>query len=175
MLGPKGTGFLYVRKDFIETLQPKFVGAGSDNAKWNMATTPITTGEYALTAHRFYGGTYNAGLYKGVDAAIEFIDTIGMQHIHERILSLAAYVQQQLLNMGDKIEMLTPTEPESRGAVIGFRIKNVDGMQFYSDALKEKVRIRYVAENGLNSLRASTHIYNNKEEIDKLIEMVSKA
>lgn len=174
MLGPKGTGFLYVKKEFIETLQPKFVGAGSDNAKWNMATTPILTGEYALTAHRFYGGTYNAGLYKGVDAAIEFIDAIGMQNINERILSLAAYTQQQLLDMNDKIEMLTPTEPVSRGAVIGFRIKNVDGMQFYSDALKEKIRIRYVAENGLNSLRVSTHIYNNKEEVDRLMERIRK-
>lgn len=174
MLGPKGTGFLYVRKEFIETLQPKFVGAGSDNAKWNMATTPISTGEYALTAHRYYGGTYNAGLYKGVDAAIEFIDTIGMKNINERILSLAAYAQKQLLDMGGKIEMLTPTEAESRGGVIGFRIKNADGMQFYNDALKDKIRIRYVAENGLNSLRVSTHIYNNTEEIDRLMEMIRK-
>lgn len=175
MLGPKGTGFLFVRKDFIETLRPCFVGAGSDNAKWNMATTPISTGGYCSTAHRYYGGTFNAGLYKGVDASIEFIETIGMQRIHERITGLAAYTQQQLMAAGDRIEMLTPTEQQSRGAVIGFRIRGVDAQKFYHDALEKKVRIRYVAENGLDSLRVSTHIYNNREEIDTLVEMVRKA
>lgn len=175
MLGPKGTGFLYVNKEATTLIEPKFVGGGSDNAKWNMATTPISTGEYAATAHRFYGGTYNSGLYKGVDAAIEFIDTIGIQRIHGRITQLGAYTQQQLLNLDDRIEMLTPTEPESRGAVIGFRIRNVDGQAFYNKALNEKIRIRYVAENSLNSLRVSTHIYNNTEEVDMLIDMVKKS
>ncbi len=172
MLGPKGTGFLYVRKDFQETLQTYFVGGGSDNGKWNMASVPISTGDYAKSAHRYYGGTQALGLYKGVDAAIDFIETIGMTNIHNRIKHLGAYVQDGLLAIGDKIELITPTEDRSRCAVNGFRIKGVEYTKFYSLCAENKIRIRSVAENGLNSLRVSTHIYNNKAEIDKLLALV---
>ncbi|MBC7381908.1 MAG: aminotransferase class V-fold PLP-dependent enzyme [Bacteroidia bacterium] len=175
MLGPKGTGFLYVRKDFMETLQPYFVGGGSDNAKWNMALKPIPMGEYANNAHRYYGGTQASGLYKGVDAAIDFIDSIGIENIHNRIKTLGKYVQDHLLSFGDKIELITPTEERSRCAVNGFRIKGVEYTKFYTMAAENKIRIRSVAENGLNSLRVSTHIYNNKQEIDKLMQVVANA
>ncbi|MCD6062188.1 MAG: hypothetical protein K0R82_99 [Flavipsychrobacter sp.] len=175
MLGPKGTGFMYVRKDFQDTLQTYFVGGGSDNAQWDMACHPVKMGEYASSAHRYYGGTQSLGLYRGVDAAIDFIETIGMTNIHKRIKGLGHYTQQRLLEFGEKIDMLTPTEERSRCAVNGFRIKGVDNAKFYQDCMSQAVQIRTVAENGLNSLRVSTHIYNNKEEVDKLIELIKKA
>ena len=159
MLGPKGTGFLYVRKDFQDTLQPYFVGGGSDKGTWNMATVPVTGSDYALSAHRYYGGTQASGLYKGVDAAIDFIESIGQTNIHNRIKSLGKYTQDQLLALGDKVELITPTEERSRCAVNGFRIKGVEYTKFYNTCAENKIRIRSVAENGLNSLRVSTHIY----------------
>ncbi len=174
MLGPKGTGFLYVKKDFQNTLQTYFVGGGSDNAKWNMATNPVQMGDYASSAHRYYGGTQSAGLYKGVDASIDFIENIGMQNIHDRIKMLGGYVQQKLLEFGDKIELITPIEEQSRCAVNGFRIKGIEYDKFYAKASENKIRIRMVPENGLNSLRISTHIYNTKSEVDKLIDLIGK-
>ncbi len=174
MLGPKGTGFLYVRKDFQNTLQTYFVGGGSDNGKWNMASVPIATGTYADSAHRYYGGTQNLGLYKGVDAAIDFIETIGLKNIHNRISYLGKYTQDQLLSLGEKIELITPTEERSRCAVNGFRIKGFDFSKFYGKCADAKVRIRMVQENGLNSVRVSTHIYNNTQEVDRFIELVKK-
>lgn len=175
MLGPKGTGFLYVRKELQDTVQTYFVGGGSDLGTWNMATVPITTTGYANSAHRYYGGTQSAGLYKGVNAAIDFIESIGIMNIHRRVKSLGKYTQDQLLALGDKVELLTPTEERSRCAVNGFRIKGVEHSKFYNTCAENKIRIRSVAENGLNSLRVSTHIYNNKDEIDRLVELVKKA
>jgi len=174
LLGPKGTGFLYVRKDFQNTLQTYFVGGGSDNAKWNMATNPIQTGDYAQSAHRYYGGTQSLGLYKGVDAAIDFVENIGLENINRRIMELGKYSQEKLLEFGDKVELLTPVEERSRAAVNGFRIKNVEYQKFYTLCMENKVRIRSVAENGLNSLRMSTHFYNNQEEVDKLMDLIKK-
>ncbi len=175
MLGPKGTGFLYVKKEFQEKLQAVFVGAGSDNAKWNMATDPVTMGDYAPNAHRYYAGTMNVSLYKGVDAAIDFINEIGMNNISKRIRYLAELVQLRLLSFGDKVEMLTPVEEISRGGVIGFRLKGVEPAAFYQKCADEKVRIRQVHENGLNSLRVSTHIYNNRNDIERFIGIVRKS
>jgi len=174
MLAPKGTGFLYVRKGFQDTLQTRTVGGGSDNGKWNMATNPIVMGEYASSAHRYYGGTQSISLYKGVNAAIDFIETIGLRNIHNRIKYLGKYTQDRLLEFGDKVELLTPTEERSRCAVNGFRVKGILYTKFYDLCAENKIRIRSVAENGLNSLRVSTHIYNNKDEVDKLMDVIKK-
>jgi L-cysteine/cystine lyase len=174
MLGPKGTGFLYVRKDFQETLQPYFVGGGGDTGVWNMASTPIKTTEYAASAHRYYGGTQSLGLAKGIIAAVEFLDGIGMDNVHHRVKSLGRYTQEQLLSLGNKVELITPTEEQSYCAVNGFRIKGVEHTAFFKQCMEAKVRIRSVAENGLNSLRVSTHIYNSKADVDKLIAEIKK-
>jgi L-cysteine/cystine lyase len=174
MLGPKGTGFLYVRKDFQQTLQPYFVGGGGDTGVWNMASTPIRTTEYAAGAHRYYGGTQNLGLAKGTIAAIDFLQGIGMDNVHRRIKSLGKYVQEQLLAFGDKIELLTPTEERSYCGVNGFRIRGVEYAKFFDRCYKARIRIRGVAENGLNSLRVSTHIYNSRADVDRLMAEIKK-
>lgn len=174
MLGPKGTGFLYVRNDFQQILQPHFVGGGGDNAKWDMTVQPAKMGKYAKGAHRYYGGTQSLGLYKGVSAAIDFMETIGMQNVHNRINALGTYTQSRLLELGDKIELLTPVEERSRCAITGFRVKGVAYTDVYESLLKKNIRVRSVPENGVNCLRVSTHIYNSKAEVDKLIEGIQE-
>jgi selenocysteine lyase/cysteine desulfurase len=175
LLGPKGTGFLYIRKGFQNTLQPYTVGAGSNDDKWDMMTTPVSTGGYTQNAHRYYAGTQSNGLYAGVVAAIDFFESIGTENIYSRVKYLGKYTQDRLLSFGDKVEMLTPTEERSRGAVNGFRIKGMDYQKFYSMCADKKIRIRGVGENGLNSLRVSTHIYNSTEEIEVLMDVVKSA
>lgn len=174
MLGPKGTGFLYVRKDFQDTLKPHNLGAGSDNGKWDLMTNPITTSDYASSARRYMGGTQSNGLYAGVIAAIDFIESIGAENVYRRIKYLGKYTQDSLLALSDKIELLTPTEERSRSAVNGFRIKGVAFGNVFNECTMEKIRIRSVNENGLNALRISTHIYNSKEEVDKLMSVLKK-
>ena len=174
MLGPKGTGFLYVKKEMLDTLRVAFTGGEADNGKWNMTTDPPMMGDYAPTAHRFYYGTQSSALYAGVVAAIEFVESIGIQNINERITSLAGYFQQEVMQLDDKTEMLTPTEQKSRGAVVAFKFKNIAYDKFYSIAADNRIRIRMVPENGINCVRVSSHIYNNKEELNKLIELVKR-
>lgn len=175
MLGPKGTGFLYVRKDFQDILKPHYGGAGTDNGKYDLMTEPVTIGDYAQSAHRYYGGTQANALYAGVNAAIDFIETIGQVNIYNRIKYLGKYTQDRLLEFGDNIELLTPTEAKSRCAVNGFKIKGVDYQKFYALASEHKIRIRAVPENGLDCLRVSTHIYNNTAEVDMLMALIKKS
>lgn len=175
MLGPKGTGFLYVRKEFQDTVQSYYGGGGTDDGKWDLASNPIKIGGYAASAHRYFGGTQANGLYTGVNAAIDFIETIGQRNIYHRIKSLGKYTQDRLLDLGKKIELLTPTEERSRCAVNGFRIKGVDYAKFFKTCADKNIRIRMVPEMGLNCLRVSTHIYNSKSDVDTFIAEVKKA
>ena len=175
MLGPKGTGFLYVRKDFQDTLQTHYGGGGTDDGKWDLMTDPVTSGGYAPSAHRYFGGTQANALYTGVNAAIDFIQSIGQENIYNRIKYLGKYTQNRLLDFGHRVELLTPTEERSRCAVNGFRIRGVDFHKFYDLCAEHKIRIRAVPENGLNCLRVSTHIYNNTGEVDKLMDLIKKS
>lgn len=174
MLGPKGTGFLYVRDGFRDTLQPYFVGGGSSDGQWDMAENPAYDPEYADSAHRYFGGTQSLGLSRGVTAAVAFLDGIGMDNVHARIKYLGGYLQEELLRRSDKVHLITPTEDRSWAGVNSFRIKGVDYKKFFKDCAKDHVRIRAVPENGMDCLRISTHIYNSKNDIDALLEKIDE-
>ena len=77
---------------------------------------------------------------------------------------------------GDKIEMLTPTEEKSRGAQIGFRIKQSKkenpNIGFVNHARSNQIILRHVAENGLDNIRISTHYYNSEEEIEQCVSLL---
>ena len=175
LLGPKGTGFLYVRKGFQDTLQPYFVGGGSNKDDWDVVNSPAYMPNYADSAHRYFGGTQSLGLAKGVIAAVDFLENIGMKNVNARIKYLGNYVQESLLGFDDKVELLTPIEERSYCGINSFKIKGVDFKKFNKMCLDELVRIRIVPENGLDCIRVSTHIYNNPRDVDKLIGLVKKA
>jgi cysteine desulfurase/selenocysteine lyase len=172
MCGPKGTGFLFVRKEMLDILEAKWIGGGSD-VGWDMTVDPPEFKGYVNTAHRYDFGTQNAAIYQGLSAATDFLYHIGMENIVRRGKALSGYLQQELMKI-DKVEMLTPTEDQSRGFVVGFRLKDMPYDKFGEHAAKKGFRIRLVAENKLNSIRISTHIYNNFEEVNKFIEIVKE-
>ena len=175
LCGPKGTAFLYIKKEALNNIQPYFVGAGSDSG-WNVVEPPMPVLKgYATTAHRYDYGTQNAALWAGVNAAIKFFDTITMPVVEARVKYLATYFQEQLINLKNpNIEILTSTEAKSRGAVNAFKLKNMDYTKFQTEAGTANFRVRVVPENGVNCVRISTHIYNSIEEINKLVKFVDE-
>lgn len=172
LLGPKGTGFLYVRKGFQDRLQPYFVGAGSAEGDWNLAEGADYNPKYIDSAHRYFGGTQSLGNALGLVAAVDFFENIGMDNAHARIKYLGGYLQDRLLAMGDKVQLVTPTEDRSWCGIHSFRIKGVPYNDFFLSALKKNIRTRAVPENGMDCIRISTHIYNNTTEIDMLMDEV---
>lgn len=173
MCGPKGTGFLYVKKEMLDVVQARWVGGYSDTG-WDMTVDPPEFKGYVPDAHRYDFATQNAAMYIGLGAAVDFLYSIGMQNIVSRGNALAARLQSELLKLGDKLDMLTPTEEASRGFVIGFRLKNMPFDKFGEHATKKGFRIRLVAESHLNSIRVSTHLYNNFEEVVRFVEAVKE-
>jgi selenocysteine lyase/cysteine desulfurase len=170
MMGPKGTGFLYVRKEVQDVLEPYWAGALSD-AAWDLQKGTL---EFKKDAHKYDFGTQNSSLYVGLGAAIDFLHHLGMENVARRNQALAMHVRSELEKLGDKVEILTPGEQGGYGAVLGFKLKAMpyDKLQPY---LREKHNLitRMVPEMGINCNRISTHIYNSYEEANKLIEAVT--
>lgn len=168
LLGPKGTGFLYVRKEMLEEVTPKFVGAYTD-IDFDIMAEPPSFKNYVPTAHRYDYGTQNPSLRFGLKAACEFNLQIGAQKVQERIFGLSEYLREQLLEI-DSIEMLSSNEIESRSMMLGFRSKKRSSKEVYERLIDARIRIRQVPEAGLNSLRVSTHVYNSESELDLLVD-----
>lgn len=169
MNGPSGTAFLYVREDMLERLQPFHIGGASDSG-WDMTSIPPILKGYAESAHRFDYGTQSTTLMKGVSAAIDFQLEIGKEKIESRVRELNQYLFENLLQFGNKIEMLSSAEAKSRISMVSFRPKNASYQQVGNELGKMGFRIRQVPEGGVNAIRISTHIYNSKEELDRLIQ-----
>jgi L-cysteine/cystine lyase len=167
MLGPAGTGFIYVKKAMLDTVQTKFVGAYCDTG-WD-----IETGikGYADNAHRYYYGTQSAALFDGWSAAIDFQNTLGKENIESFVKELSTSLRGGLMELDSKVEINTPADLHL-GGIIGFKFKEKDTAQFVTQLRKEKTILRYVAESGLNSIRVSTHLYNTKEQVNSLLEKI---
>lgn len=173
MLGPKGTGFLYVSADKRNVVQAYYGGAGVDTG-WDLLSKPQLYKNYSDNGHRYYYGTQNTSLYKGIIKAIEFQNQIGRDLIEKRVKYLANYLQENLLTLSKSIDMLTPTESISKGAQISFKIKKKDIQKLHAKCNEKRITTRFVAENNINCLRVSTHIYNTIPELDRFLVEVDQ-
>jgi len=174
MLGPKGTGFLYINKKLQENLIPRFVGSGF-GGDWSITSKEGRLGKFVDSAERYEYGTQNTSLWLGVAEAIRFMNELGIKNVEARVNELSGYLQSHLLDIqGDKIELLTPKESGSWAGIQTFRMKNISHDEFATRATAQNIRIRKVNESNLNAIRISTHIYNTHAEIDQLIALVKE-
>jgi len=173
LLAPLGTGFMYVKKELLNTLQTYHVGGHAiTDGNWELSKKSQAFTDYVDSAHRYDYGTQNPSLPKGMAAAVDFFNTIGVKKAVTRGNELAGYLQKNLMALGDRIEMLTPTEEKSRASMITFRIKDMDYHDFGKLAGKNKFTIRLVWEAQVKGIRVSTHLYNNIDEVDQFVDLV---
>jgi L-cysteine/cystine lyase len=166
MMGPKGTGFLYVRKEVVDILEPYWVGAGTDTG-WDVRTGSLT---FRSDAHKFDFGTQSSPLYVGLGAAIDFLYHLGMANVAGRGQALAGRLRSGLKELGDRVEILTPDEQGGYGSVVAFRPRRIAFDKLHAALLEERnIITRQVPENGINCNRISTHIYNSFAEVDRFL------
>ena len=170
MCGPNGTGFLYVRENMLDVLQVYHVGAYSDTG-WEISLETQVLEGYTPSAHRYDYATQNAALYQGVVAAIDFLESIGMENVSQRIMELSTHLVEGLKEI-PRVKLLTPLEKESRAGMVTFTLADTHFRDFGKRAAKEKFRIRLVPESQLDAIRISTHIFNNREEIERFVGLV---
>lgn len=172
MLGPNGSGFLFVREEMLDQLQAYQVGAKSEKS-WKLGVEESVFGGYVDTAHRYDYGTQSTPMHVGVVAAVDFHEEIGRNRIEARIRELNDYLFEGLKRI-KKVEILTPEEKGSRICVVSFRIPGMDYREIASALSQKQIRIRGVHEANLNAIRVSTHIYNSTAEIDVLLNEIEE-
>ncbi len=166
LLGPKGTGLLYVRNEMLDRWRPSYVGAYSD-AGFDLATgrferlRPASASEY---------GTRNAPLVLGLGEAMGFLSTMGLGVVAARGASLGRRLRGHLEAI-DGVEILTPADASASAAILTFRLPASGGDPWHwSNLLRREhaLRLRPVGEAGLLAVRASMHVFNDEGEMDRL-------
>jgi selenocysteine lyase/cysteine desulfurase len=165
LLGPKRTGVLYVRKDRLDTLAPTIVGAYSDREN-SLLDRRL---ELRPNAQRFEYGTQNAALIYGLEAAADFVSTIGLDAIwrHNQTLADACVAG---LRATPGVDLLSPTEAASRSAMLTLHFPGRDNREVASALMQRHLRARSVTEGGLDAVRVSFHVYNDAREVERLLQ-----
>ena len=164
LMGPKRTGFLYVRQGMLDTLRPMTTGAYSSERN------DIATADLVLhpTAQRYEYGTQNDSLFFALGAAVDFVQTIGLPRIWQHNHALAEKFYRGLQEMPGA-EILSPQEEAHRSAMISFRMKSRTHAEVNQHLAKARIRARPVSEGGLNCIRVSFHICNQESEVDAIL------
>ena len=165
LLGPKGTGILFINDLMLEKHTPTFVGSYSDS-KYDLDSLIL---EYGKSARREEYGTRSMPLISGLSSAIDFISTIGIENIADRGRELANHFRACISDTPE-IEVLTPRDPEFSASIVTIRIRNMDNLEIAHKLFEkeERLRVRGIYECNLNGIRVSFGIYNSFKEIDYL-------
>jgi len=161
LLGPPGLGFLYARRELVETLPPPHVGyIGS-----NWAEGPEGFGSLAFRS----GATrHEIGLadLPGIAAARRGLDIIleaGIAAIERHVVDLSGRIIDGLRARG--IEVLTPAERADRAGVVAFHFAGAVPLCRYLRKLG--VDVWGYPED--DRVRADPHLYNNEGDVDRLL------
>jgi selenocysteine lyase/cysteine desulfurase len=167
MLGPKETGLLYVRKEMLDVIQPKTIGAYSAG-EFDLAKGTL---DFVPTAQRYEYGTVSIPLRFGLGAAIDFLQKIGMENIWKRDQSLSTRLFVGLKSI-PYVSVLSPESSTERSALVTFKHEKIPFGDLQRHLDTYKLRTRGVGEGGVNALRISTHLYNTPDEVDRALEAV---
>ena len=176
MLGPTGIGVLYGKEELLERMSPVEFGGEMIDFVYEQEAT------WKELPWKFEAGTPNIAGAIGLAAAIDYLDKIGMETVHQYEQELIAYVFPRL----QAVEGLTIYGSEDltqRSGVISFNLAGLHPHDVATALDYEGVAVRaghHCAQPLLSYLgvaatvRASFYLYNTKADCDKLVEALQK-
>lgn len=172
MLASMGIGVLYAKEKFLLEMPPFL--RGGDMIEY--VTEQDST--FAELPFKFEAGTQNVEGAVSLAAAIEYINSIGIDNIEEYETELTEYALKKVSEI-DYVSVYGPKDVKDRGGIISFNIKDVHPHDVATILNNYGVAVRsghHCAQPLMKHLgiqassRASFYFYNTYEEIDKFVE-----
>ena len=182
MLGPTGIGVLYGKAAILDRMEP-FQGGGSmiDNVSLD-PKQQLCNITYNVLPTKFEAGTPDISGSIGLGAAVEYLQTLGMEKVQNHEKLLTEYALQKLSELS-KVTVYGHKNNAQSSGIIAF---NIEGFSSHDVALlmdSKGIAIRsgfHCAEplhhimQLQSSARASFYIYNTYEEIDRFIDTLKQ-
>ena len=174
MCGP-GVGVLWGRRELLEAMPPFLYGGDMirtvkrDYARWNEVP------------YKFEAGTPAIAEVIGLGAAVDFLSAIGMDAIHVHEQEIITYTLARLAEL-PQLHVLGPG-PSERGSVVSFWMDDIHPHDIASILDEEGICVRagHHCAQPLHerfgiaaSARASFYIYNDKDDVDALVDALKK-
>ncbi len=178
VFGPTGIGVLAGKRKSLELLGAVNSGGGT---VLDPLVSPVT---YKQLPDSLEGGTPNIAGIIGLGAAIDYVQTIGIESIHQHEQKLLEILNKKLLaHFGESIHILG-TEQKDRAGILSFVLRGIHPHDLAHLLGEEAICIR-AGEHcarplhkalGINaSARVSVSIYNTETDIDRLIDSIKRA
>jgi cysteine desulfurase / selenocysteine lyase len=177
MLGPTGIGILWGAMDALEETEP-FEGGGE-----MISDVTLHEATWAEIPHRFEAGTPPIIEAVGLHAAIDYLDSIGMDQVLQHDRELAGIALDRLGDVPG-LHIQGPGDLEDRGGVISMSMDGVHAHDLATILDEQGVAVRsghHCAKPLMRRLgvgataRASFYVYNTEEDIDALIGGLRRA
>jgi selenocysteine lyase/cysteine desulfurase len=160
MLGPEGNGVLYVRRKWLDAIEPVEFG-------W---TNPANYADYSsrdmtlrADAGRYECGTLNTVGCFGQRASIEFLLEVGIPNVKEAVMARAAQFDEGLRALGYEV-MIERTEANGSG-IVSFRHPAIDCKIVVSEMKRNKIS----AAPRQGWVRISPHFYISEEDVEQVL------
>ena len=174
MCGPTGTGALWARREHLAAMPP-FIGGGEMIREVSFDGTVFNE-----APHKFEAGTPNIAGFVGLGAAVDYLASLGMQHVEAREQALLAHATEELGRIDGLRLFGTARE---KAAVISFAVEGAHAHDLATLLDLEGIAIRsgqHCAHPLLQWLgvgatcRASFAFYNTHEEIEQFVAALVK-
>jgi cysteine desulfurase/selenocysteine lyase len=170
MLGPTGIGVLYGKYALLEKMKPFFTGGGM-SLRYNKKQEV----KYAPIPQIFEAGTLHWSGIIGLSAAIQYLQRVGFDFIHDQEMKLREHALAGL----KKIAHIEVYNPKTESAIIAFNIKGVNpqdaatyfnsqGIAVRSGQHCARNMVEYLKTDG--TVRWSAYFYNTLEEVDRFLK-----
>ena len=172
MLGPTGIGVLHGKEEILSEMSPFLYGGDMisevtyEDSKWNELP------------YKFEAGTPNIADSIALGVACEYLEKVGMENIWNHDMELGDYTVDRISEL-DKFKILGNRSKELRGGVVSFVHEDIHPhdigslLDGYGIAIRtgHHCAMPLVRSYGVVAAsRASFYLYNNKDEVDKLVE-----
>ena len=177
MLGPTGSGGLYIVEEELESTEPLCIGGGT------IADVSLDTYELAAPPMKFEAGTPAIAQVIGLGEACRYLERVGMDEVELWDEKLARKLSEGLREI-EGVEVFGPVDPGDRVGLASFRVWD---MNPHDVALTLDAEYDIAVRSGHHcalplmkevfglpegNVRASTYLYNTSEEIDRLLGAV---
>ncbi|MDD7183761.1 aminotransferase class V-fold PLP-dependent enzyme [Peptostreptococcus porci] len=175
MYAPMGIGVMYGKYELLDKMVPYMYGGDMIEYVYEQNTT------FAKPAAKFEAGTQNVGGAIALAAAIDFMERVGVENIHEHELALTDYAYKKMSEL-EFVEIYS-TPSYNRSPLVSFNIKGVHSHDVSTVLDTYDIAIRtghhcamplhgYLKQN--STCRVSFAIYNTFEEIDFFIDKLKE-
>ncbi|KKP85527.1 MAG: Selenocysteine lyase [candidate division CPR3 bacterium GW2011_GWE2_35_7] len=178
MLGPTGVGILWGKKELFEEMPP-FMFGGEMIEKVSVEKTT-----FDKLPHKFEAGTPAIGEIIALKEAVKYLEKIGLKNIEKHEKELTNYALERLNNeFGNDFQVIGPNDYKLKTGIIAFVFKDYHPHDIADILGNQGICIRaghhcaaplHEKANISASSRMSFYLYNNQEDVEKIINGLKK-